>query len=105
MEEDRWQSIVKDLKLIVGSDHVIYNKDLIEGYLTDETADPVMPKCCTDVVVVKPECVNDISSIMRYANENIIPVVVRGCGTGLCTGAVPIKPSIILSMERNGKIE
>ncbi|HIH77644.1 MAG TPA: FAD-binding oxidoreductase [Halobacteria archaeon] len=104
MKEDRWQSIVKDLKSIVGSDYVIYNKDLIERYLTDETADPVMPKCCTDVIVIKPGCVNDISSIMRYANENIIPVVVRGGGTGLCAGVVPIKPSIILSMERLNKI-
>jgi glycolate oxidase len=99
-EENKWQPIVEELKSIVGSDYVIRQKDQIEGYLTDKTAEPVMPKCCTDVVVVKPEDAEAISNIMKYANENSMPVVVRGGGTGLCAGAVPIKPSIILSMER-----
>ena len=103
-EEDKWQPIVEELRSIVGSDHVIDKKDQTEGYLTDETAEPVMPKCCTDVVVVKPEDAKETSNIMKYANENSVPVVIRGGGTGLCAGAVPIKPSIILSMERLNKI-
>jgi glycolate oxidase len=103
-EKEKWQPIVKDLKNIAGSEYVLDKKEQIKGYLTDETAEPVMPKYCTDVIVVKPENTGDISKIMKYANKKFIPIVVRGGGTGLCAGAVPIKPSIILSMERLNKI-
>jgi glycolate oxidase len=103
-EKKRKQSIIKDLRNIVGSEYVLDKKEQIKGYLTDETAEPVMPKYCTDVIVVKPENTEDISKIMKYANKKSIPVVVRGGGTGLCAGAVPIKPSIIISMERLNKI-
>jgi glycolate oxidase len=41
---------------------------------------------------------------MRFANENLIPVTVRGAGTGLSGSALPIKGGILISMERFNRI-
>ena len=40
--------------------------------------------------------VDEISRVMRYAHSNGIPVTVRGSGTGLVGGAVPLEGGILL---------
>ena len=51
-------------------------------------------------VVLRPKTVSQISAIMKLANFHKIPVTVRGEGTGLSGGALPIYGGIIISMER-----
>ena len=46
----------------------------------------------------------DISKVMAYANENKIPVVVRGSGTGLVGGCIPIEGGIVLCTSKMNKI-
>lgn len=100
------ERIIEDLKSIVEPDYVISDPDGVKQYLLDETSKNICPEPCYDVVVVKPRSTEEVSKIMRYAYSKEIPVVPRGGGTGLAGGAVPIKPSIILSLERiNEKIE
>jgi glycolate oxidase len=62
------------------------------------------PKADENSIVVKPKNTEEISKVMKYANETKIPVVVRGGGTGLCGACIPIKESIIISTERLNKI-
>lgn len=50
-------------------------------------------------IVVYPKNEDDISKIIRFANENKVPVVPFGGGTGLMGGASPIKPSIVIDMK------
>lgn len=92
------------MKSIVGSDYVLDEIDQLRDYLFDETPDSVRPEPDTDVIVVKPENVQEISEILKFANEESVPVIPRGAGTGLCGAAVPVQSSIILSMERLDKI-
>ncbi len=54
--------------------------------------------------VVWPDNTQDVVKVMRYANENSIPVVPRGAGTGMTGGAVPSKGAIILSFEKMNRI-
>jgi glycolate oxidase len=54
--------------------------------------------------VVWPENAEDVVKIMKYAHENGISVVPRGAGTGMTGGAVPVKGSLVLSMERMNRI-
>ena len=54
--------------------------------------------------VVWPETAEHVSLIMRYADANRIPVVPRGAGTGMTGGAVPLKGSVVLSMEKMNRI-
>lgn len=51
-------------------------------------------------VVVEALSADEISSIMRYANENNIAVTPRGAGTGLCGACVPIYGGIVLSTAK-----
>lgn len=54
--------------------------------------------------VLWPEKTEDIIKIMKYAYKNGIPVVPRGAGTGMSGGAVPLKGSMVLSMERMNRL-
>ena len=54
--------------------------------------------------VVWPETTEHVAQIMKYASENGIPVVPRGAGTGMSGGAVPLKGSVVLSMEKMNRI-
>ncbi len=51
-------------------------------------------------VVVEALSADEISSIMKYANENNIAVTPRGAGTGLCGACVPIYGGIVLSTAK-----
>lgn len=98
-------SIVKDnLVNIIGEDFVITNISQKTSYLYDEIEHIMRPKADENSIVVKPKNTDEISRIMKYANEINMPVVVRGGGTGLCGACIPTKESIILSTERLKKI-
>jgi len=99
LEEDR--SMISDsLREIVGTGWVVTEEERITDYLTDETAPGVKPSPAGDVVVVKPADAEEVSGILRIANEEKIPVFPRGGGTGLCGGAIPTRDGIVLSLER-----
>ncbi|HAS91490.1 MAG TPA: FAD-binding oxidoreductase [Clostridiales bacterium] len=92
--------IIDKLIEIVGSDYVIYDKENVAAYLYDETEPKIRPKANEECLVVKPKNSQEISEILKLANQDLVAVVARGGGTGLCGAAIPIEPSIILSMER-----
>lgn len=98
------EQIIKKMEQIVGQDWVVTQYDKVSTYCEDETEPEMKPVACKDCIVVKPSCTNEVSEIMKYASSNGIPVVVRGGATGMAGGAVTIKPSIIISMERLKKI-
>ena len=56
-------------------------------------------------VVVRPSSAEEISGIMKIANEKEIPVMPRGAGTGLCGSAVPLRGGILLDMARMNGIK
>jgi len=97
--------VLEELKSIVGADWVIADKESIAGYLYDETPLPLRPKASEDVVVVKPKNAEEVSKIMKLANEYKIPVFPRGGGTGLVGACVPTMNGIILSLERMNEIK
>jgi glycolate oxidase len=88
---------------IVGEDFVVDDLSQMKSYLYDETEFKIRPLADEDCIVVKPETAEQISQIMKYANETKTPVVARGGGTGLCGAAIPTQPSIIISLERLNK--
>ncbi|TES87955.1 MAG: FAD-binding oxidoreductase, partial [Dehalococcoidia bacterium] len=77
-------STVDKLQEIVGQDWVITNREQMERYLADETADAVRPKPADNVILVKPKSAEEIAAILKMANREKIPVFVRGGGTGIC---------------------
>jgi len=92
--------VLRKLEKALGKDVVFKEKDTIEEFSKDETEDLVFPP----EVVVKPSNVNEISEIIKIANEHLVPVVPRGGGTGLSGGALPVHGGICVSMEKFNKI-
>ncbi len=50
--------------------------------------------------VVKASAIEQVSGLLEYANKHLIPVTVRGSGTGLVGGAVPVFGGIVLDMRQ-----
>lgn len=98
------KEVIEKLKAIVGEDWVVVDPTMTQGYLYDETEELLRPSAATDSIVVKPKDPQEIAAIMKLANEELVPVVPRGGGTGLCGAAIPTQTSIILTDERLNKI-
>jgi glycolate oxidase len=96
--------LVSKLEDIVGKEWVITERELMQDYLIDETGPAVCPKPAADVVLVKPGSAQEISDILKLANEEIVPVFPRGGGTGLVGGCIPTESGIVLSLERMDRI-
>jgi glycolate oxidase len=90
---DFFRSVAGDKRVFVGDD---INKD----FSHDEMAGVhKMPEAVVEVLATE-----EVSKIMKYANDTKIPVVVRGCGTGLVGGSVAIHGGVMLSMAQMKKI-
>lgn len=93
--------IAQQLKNIVGDSRFLIGEDINADFSHDEM--PIygkhMPEC-----VCMVESTEEVSAIMKICNENRIPVTVRGAGTGLVGGAVPIHGGIILCTAQMNKI-
>ena len=93
----------KDITFLVsvcGKENVLTGDNIHEDYSHDELAEEqFFPE-----VLIIPENREQISKIMKYAYDNIIPVTPRGQGTGLVGAAVPIYGGILLSTEKMNNI-
>ena len=96
--------LVEKLEEIVGKDWVATEKEAILDYLLDETAPTVCPKPIADVVLVKPRITQEISSILKLANQLKVPAFPRGGGTGLVGSCIPTERGIVLSLERMNRV-
>lgn len=88
------------LAQICGEAWVFSDDETRHAYGHDETEDLLF----LPTVVVKPGSAEEISRILRLANEIEIPVTARGAGTGLAGSALPVHGGIVLSTERLNKV-
>lgn len=84
----------------IGQQNVLFDPDSLEKYGHDETEDLVF----SPEIVLKPNTVDEISKVLRYCNEELIPVTPQGARTGLSGGALPLYGGVALSMERFNRI-
>lgn len=92
--------IISRLQKIAGKESVLTSKEDLTTYSYDATAIWVhMPD-----VVVLPTTSEQVSQVLRLANDNRIPVTPRGGGTNLSGGSIPIKGGIVLSTTRMNNI-
>ena len=80
------------LKSVLVSDRVLAGKEIAEDYSHDELGGV---KSLPDILV-RALTTEEVSAVMKYANENNIPVVVRGSGTGLVGAAVATHGGIMI---------
>jgi len=92
--------ILHKLTQIVGENYIFTDIETRNHYGHDETEDYVFPPN----VVVKPANSNEVSQIIKVANEYKIPTTPIGARTGLSGGSLSIYEGIGLSLERLNKI-
>ena len=93
--------LADELRKIVGGQRLEYGEQVKEQYSHDEM--PIYGKYMPEAVCLA-ESTEEVAAIMRLCYANKIPVTVRGAGTGLVGGCVPIHGGIVLSTERMNKI-
>jgi len=56
-------------------------------------------------LVLKPQTSSEVSSILRYCNENKIAVVPQGGNTGLVGGSVPVFDEVVMNLQQMNQIQ
>jgi len=87
---------IRRLEDIVGENHVLKTEDTLEKYSRDET---IGLQAWPDAAV-RVRSVDEVSRVLRLAQQHGIPVTPRGLGTSLSGGSVPVAGGIVLSLER-----
>jgi glycolate oxidase len=94
------EPLLRELESIVGKENVLTTPESLKAYSYDGTTSWIHEP---DVVVF-PTTADQISSIMKLANREKIPVTPRGGGTNVSGGSVPIQGGIVLTMTKMNKI-
>jgi len=85
-----------DLKQIEHS----FNEHVLKEYSHDQTEDlSFLPQ-----VVFKPKTTEEVAQIVKFCNENKLPITPQGARTGLSGGALPIHGGVALSLEKMNRI-
>lgn len=80
---------------LLGQENVKSDKMHKLAYSYDATREEREPD-----MVIFPRDEKDISSILKYCNENHIPVVPRGAGSGFTGGSIVAQGGIVLAIEK-----
>lgn len=94
-------ALAEELRGLLGEKRFQYGDAVKEAYSHDEM--PIYGKVMPEAVCLV-ESTEEVSAIMKLCSREKIPVTVRGAGTGLVGGCVPIHGGIVLSTERMNKI-
>ncbi len=94
------QEDIDCIAAICGKENLVAGATIHEDFSHDELGDlHRLPE-----LLVSPENAQQISAILKYANEKRIAVTPRGQGTGLVGGAVALHGGIMISTARMNKI-
>lgn len=92
--------LLQELTQIVSENNIFSDLETRRKYGQDHTED----LCFPPTYLLKPQTVEEISSLMKFANQHQIPVVPIGSLTGLSGGALSVHGGIGLSMEKFNQI-
>ncbi len=91
---------VKELKSLLAEDRVTTNQTILEQHSRDESYHtPHLPD-----VVAFPESKEEVIALLKFANEQEVPVVPFGLGTSLEGNAIPYNGGISLDMSLMNKV-
>lgn len=91
--------VVARLRAELGDTAVVTDPEKLEPFGKDATEHGVLPD-----LVVEATSTEQVSRLLRLANELGFPVTPRGLGTGLAGGAVPVSGGVVLSLARMNRI-
>jgi glycolate oxidase len=93
------RGFIERVTAIIGGPFVLSDRASLESY----GADALKQSHPADLVVL-PASTREISDLARACDDERVPLVVRGGGTGYTGGAVPTHGGVVLSLERLNRI-
>ncbi|WDP88375.1 MAG: FAD-binding protein [Desulfobacter sp.] len=94
------KSLITEFENICGKNGVMTAEVDRQNYSYDAAVlDPVSP-----AAVVRPGSTEEIGKVLALCNENGVPVTVRGAGSNLSGGTIPMKEGIVLLTNRMNRI-
>src|SRR5437868_11378190 len=93
-------NIASELRHLLGDDVVADDEQTLAEHSGDKWFAHETPE-----VVIFPRAADDICKLLRFANENKIPVTARGAGYGYVGSCVPMRRGIALSLVRMNRIK
>lgn len=93
------QSAINKLAQIMGGEPILTDTKDLSPFSHDATSQDFIPDA-----VAFPKDRDQISGILRLANEELFPVIPRGAGSGMSGGAVAVQGGLVLSMEKLDRI-
>lgn len=93
--------LVERLRELVGAEWVQAGDEVGEDDTHDEalTGQPVVP-----LAVVRPASTSEVAALLALADDERVPVVARGSGTGLAGGCRPTPESIVVAFDRMNRV-
>src|SRR3989338_11186824 len=101
--------LINKLSCIVGADQIRTDRGHLEEIsgdaLSESRIHPLKsPETTPPFCAVLPASTAEVREVVVLANEEKIPIVPYGGGSGLMGGALSIKPGIVLDLRRMNKI-
>ncbi len=92
----RREQIIAALSAIVPGEGVVVDENEMRAFESDGlTAYKALP-----FIVVLPETVEQVASVLEYCHSQGVKVVPRGSGTSLSGGALPLEDAVLLVMSK-----
>ncbi len=103
-KSNAWQPIsasaLAEMRAVVSEQYLYTDEDTRRNCGHDETEDLLyLPQA-----VATPASAAEVSALMKICYRDRIPVTVRGGGSGLAGGALPVAGGLVISMKRFDKI-
>lgn len=88
------------LQQIIAKERIIFQSEELQNFASDHTENLVfIPE-----IVVQVQSTEEVSKVLAYCNRSAIPVTVRGAGTGLSGGCLPVKGGLVMDMSKMNRI-
>lgn len=92
--------VIEDIQSLVGDERISTGESVLDLHSKDESFHPRR----RPELVVWPHTAEEISKILRIANEERIPVTPWGAGTSLEGNPIPVEGGIVLNLQQMNRI-
>jgi glycolate oxidase len=99
-DNNKLRSLITTLGTFLPADCILHEPENLAPY----ECDGLSAYRCLPLLVVIPENIEQLLSIIKICNEYNLPLVARGAGTGLSGGALPLENGVLLSLAKFNRI-
>lgn len=91
-QQRNWKPLIKQFEAILGKNGVVQRRDELLTYECDGLASYRQ----RPALVVLPKTTEQVAELVKICDQNQIPWIARGAGTGLSGGALPVEGSVLI---------